>query len=378
MTVFARHKILPAFLVGILLALTLLSHPATAWAASPADDQEPADRVIFGEDFVLTSGETLPGDLVIFGGNATLEENSTVTGSVVVLGGELIAQGHIQQDAVVMGGSADINGQVDGDLVLLGGVIVVGPQAEVKGDLVVIGGTLQREPGASVGGRIVEGALSTHQPFSLPPKTRGMFDVEHWAWEAYHGLLRGLWGGIKALILAGLAALLALFAPQALERTGQAVERYPWQTLAVGLVASLLTVGLIVVLAITILGLPLALLVAMLVSVAYLLGLLGLGWLLGQRLTRAFGQKWPIVAEAALGTLLLMLLLAALDVLGCLGWPVRILVSLAGFGAALLTYLGTHTPETVLERWFPASTDRGATAPEDQEPALPAQDAQKS
>jgi len=371
MTVFARHKIFPAFLVGVLLALILLSHPATAWAASPADEQKPADRVIFGEDFVLTSGETLPGDLVVFGGNATLEEDSTVTGSVVVFGGELIAQGHIQKDAVVMGGSADINGQVNGDLVLLGGVIVVGPQAEVKGDLVVIGGNLERDPLAQVHGRVVRG-FAERRPLPNAPSSPG---VVARTWDARHALVKSLWNGIQALVLAGLAALFALFAPRPLERTGRAAEHYPWQTVAVGLAASLLAIGLIVILAITILGLPLALLVAMILGLAYLLGLMGLGWLLGHRLLRALGREWPLAAEAALGTLLLMLLFAVLDVLSCLGWPVQAVLSLAAFGAALLTYLGTRSAETVLARWFPTRADEEAAAAEPGEPnrALPTQ-----
>ena len=353
--------------LALVLGLVLSAWPRPALAASPVEDDTPEGQVVFGDDFVLPADETLNGDLVVFGGTATLEPGSRVRGAVVVIGGRLEAQGDIRDEAVVMGGQAVVNGTVGQDLVIMGGTVRLGSQARVRGDLVVMGGTLQRDPGAVVEGRIVQNAAvggAWRVPAGGP---------EPWSrlpWLAYHSLLRGLWTATEMLVLAALAALLALFAPQALERTGGAAQRYPLHAGAVGLLAVVGGGVLAVVLALTILGLPLALLLVMALGLAYLLGLLSLGWLLGHRLLEALNRVWPPVGEAALGTFLLMLLLVAVDMLACLGWVVHAAVILVGVGAALLTYLGTREPERTLEQLL--SSARPAPSSDAAPPAPPA------
>lgn len=354
---------------GLILALALGVQPAQA--AMPGAEETPNGQVVFGKDFVLPAGEALNGDLVIFGGSAMLEPNSEVRGAVVIVGGSLEAHGDIRDEAVVMGGRALIAGAVGEDLVVMGGTVQLTRTAHVRGDLVVMGGTLQREPGAVVEGRIVQNA-AVGSAWHAPSSVRSNSPWGQWGWTIYHTLLRGLWTATEMLVLAALAALLALFAPQALERTGEAVQRYPLHAGAVGLLATVVAVVLIVVLTISILGIPLALVLAMVMGLAYLLGLLSLGWLLGHRLLATLGRTWPPVGEAALGTFLLMLLLVAVDMLACLGWVVHAAVILVGVGAALLTYLGTREPERTLEQLLGSTHGSSSDAnPPDAPPAVP-------
>ncbi len=331
------------FVVG--LALTWAARPTPVAAASGPDTPSPrGDQVVMGDDFVLPSGETLHGDLVVLAGSATLEPGSRVRG-----------------DVVIMGGQGRIAGQVDGDAVVMGGQLTLQSGAWVRGDVVVLGGVLTREAGARVDGRVVENPIGVWRGFapSITVTNRGV----PWAWSLYHGVVRGLWGVSKALVVAALAALVALFAPQPLQRAGDAARRYPWQSAVLGLAAAVLSAVLGLVLILLIVGIPVALLLFLVLALAYLFGLLAVGWLVGHRLGEAFGRPWPPVLEAALGSLLFMLLMAGLDVLGCLGWPVQVALGLWALGAALLTYGGTRPAEQALAHLSEALQPRSGENP---------------
>ncbi len=329
---------------GVLL-LAGLFFPARAWAAGPRDDAPP-QQVVVGQDFVLEAGESVPGDLVVLGGRATLQPGSTVQGDVVVMGGSLEARGVIQGQAVVMGGRAALDGTLGQDLVVMGGQIHLRDRARVQGDVVLVGGTLRRDPDAVVHGRVVR-ALAWGEgrggAFVPPGPGDGLAML-------YHQAVRTAWVGLKAVVYAGLAMLTALFAPQALQRTATAAERYPWHSAGAGFLSMVLAAVLAVVLTITLIGIPLVVVLALVMGLLYWLGLFSLGWLLGHRLLQALGRTWPLVAEAGMGTLLLVLLMAAVDVVACIGWVLHLAVVLVAQGAAVLTLLGTRPAETTLEQ----------------------------
>ena len=120
-----------------LLILTLLIMaviiPSTVSASGFKDD-----KVIFGGNFTLKSGESLDGDLVVFGGNIVLETDSTVNG-----------------DTVVLGGNVSSDGIVNGNLVALGGFVELRDKAQVIGDLTVLGSSYEQADGAFISGNII-------------------------------------------------------------------------------------------------------------------------------------------------------------------------------------------------------------------------------
>ncbi len=61
-----------ALLMSILVVLIL------GVAGSAVYAQDGGDKFVFGENFVLRSGEVLGGNLAVLGGTATLERGSTV------------------------------------------------------------------------------------------------------------------------------------------------------------------------------------------------------------------------------------------------------------------------------------------------------------
>ena len=109
-------------IIVILVLLTTLLIPVSVSASGLSDD-----KVIFGGNFTLKTGETIQGDLVAFGGNISLEATSSVNG-----------------DTVVFGGNVTSNGTINGNLIALGGIVELQNLALINGDLTALGSSFEK------------------------------------------------------------------------------------------------------------------------------------------------------------------------------------------------------------------------------------------
>ena len=313
--------------VLVVLGALVLALPAPAYAAPVADDQ-----VVFGGDFVLKSGEVLLGDLVLFGGNATLEAGSRVNG-----------------DVFLMGGNAEIAGEVTGDVALLGGNVELLATAHVYGDAVAIGGNLIRAAGARVDGQVAEGnefigPFDFSWPFDFGfDGVRGIGPVESLR-MGFSPVLGLIWFGFRSLLLAAVAVLVVMFWPQPTDRTGRAAIAQPILGGGLGLLTIVVGPILLLVLAITILLIPVTLIGIVLLLVAGLFGWIAIGLEVGKRLAEAFKWELQPPAAAGMGTLVLTLVIGgiALVLPWCVGWLAPFLVASIGLGAVMLTRFGSR------------------------------------
>jgi hypothetical protein len=143
-----------------------------------------------------------------------------------------------------------------------------------------------------------------------------------------------------------LAILVALFLAPHVGRISQAVVNQPVMAGGVGLLVAFLTPIALVMMAITVILIPVAGLAAVALIIAGVFGWIALGLEIGRRFTRAIHQTWHPSFEAGLGTFTLTLVAAALTgipVLNCVGWLVPFLLGLAAFGAVVMTRFGTQS-----------------------------------
>lgn len=332
--------------------LLFLAWPAPAYAAGPGQG-----RVIFGESFTLAAGETVDGNLVVFGGSVTIEQGALVRGDVAVFGGSATVAGEVVGDLVVFGGSADLQAG-----------------ALVHSDVVTLGGQVQRDPEAQVLGQIVENpiAKSTFRwAFTAPWGSfaaPGVTGQSAWMGWFLRMMVRLTLGVVKAVVLAALAALLVLFAEAPTRLVGQTALTRPLETSGVGLLTLLVAPVLMILLAITLVGIPLALLLGAALGLATLYGWLALAAETGERLAQTLNLTWTPPANAALGAFVLYIVVAGAGLIPCIGWLVGLLVLMMGLGSTLLTRLGTHPyPQTLTVTSAPSSS------PPDTPPAATAQ-----
>jgi cytoskeletal protein CcmA (bactofilin family) len=338
------------FAALVLLAVLLFAPLRSAAASGPQFD----GQVIFGQSYTLASGETLTGDLLVFGGTAEIQEGATVQGSVVLFGGDLI-----------------IHGEVSGDVSATGARVTLGPTAHIGGDLVTVGATLDRADTARVDGQVYNTATSwgdtTAEPMptpeAVPPQPeRPEF---HFDFGILGSVMNTIW---QSLGLAGLAMLAMLFLARQAERVAQAAVDQPLIAGGIGLLTLLVAPLALVILSLTLVLFPIALLAVIALLVAGLFGWIALGYEVGQRLTKALHWSWHPSLSAGLGILILSLASAALmgiPGLNCVGWILPAIASLAGFGAVVMTRFGTQSVAVQAEKSAEtlSSSDAGGANP---------------
>jgi hypothetical protein len=278
------------------------------------------NRIVAGGEYVLRSGETLNGNLLVLGGNSTLEQGSRLNGSLNVIGGTI-----------------DANGEIVGDIWVAGGNIDLGPNALVRGSAIINGGNLDRAPGAQI-----TGGVTSNAPFVGPifegPVVIPVFTISPW-------MLFG-WLLVKSLLLAMLAAVVVMILPEQVKRTARAVVEQPIGAGLVGLAVMLLAPIVLVLFAITIIGIPVTIVLAAALIVAVMFGWIALGVELGQRLDDSLKLKIEPVLRAALGTFVLVVVVGAIDLIPIIGWLATAVVSAFALGGVALTRFGTraYTP----------------------------------
>jgi hypothetical protein len=271
------------------------------------------------------------GDRVRVFGDVTVREGEEVSGQVV---------------AVL--GSVRVNGDVGSDVVSVLGSVDLGEKAVVHGDVVSVGGRVNRTPGAQVRGGVTEVSLS---------------DMD---WRVHGAPFLGglgvlsLFGGLGAvprlvgttfrlLLLMLFASMAMILARGSVEGSAHRVGDNPVKAALVGLAAELLFVPVLVltciVLAITIIGIPLLFLVPFAVLFLMLLalaGFTGTALAIGQWARRRFGlgsaPGFPDIWIGILIILLPTLLGRLIGLSGIVGWPISLLLLAAGTGLEFLAW----------------------------------------
>ncbi|MCI0411141.1 MAG: hypothetical protein L0191_21675, partial [Acidobacteria bacterium] len=245
------------------------------------------------------------------GGHATVE--GKVEGSVVVIGGELDFSGEAEEVVTILSKANFQSGTaVHGNMVHILGEMTKAPDARFEGEKVDVGS-------------------------ALPPRMQRI-------------LSRGLIGLFVLLRLIGLIVsgvvvmLIALLIPERIERMSEELDtRWP-ASIGFGLLACVIVVILCVGLAITIIGIPFAILVGMLAKLLGLVGITAMLMLVGKKLgteTGLLGEHSSLLASVMLGFAVLALV-RFIPLFGELVWTV---LGIIGLGLTVVTRLGRDTAE---------------------------------
>jgi hypothetical protein len=292
------------------------------------------------------------GDRVQFGSSIHIREGEVVDG-----------------DVVAIGGAVTIDGEVRGDVVAVGGGMTLGPKASISDNVVVVGGPLNRDPAARVGGRVQTVGV-------------GSMNFGDWRWTANPLWL--FWGSMvgaafalvftltRLAILCLLAALVVLFGRSYMERTADRVASEAVKAGAIGFLAQLLFLPVliitIVVLVMTIIGIPLLLLLPFAflgLGIIAVIGFTAVGYRLGHLLMERLGWSADNPYSTTIAGIVLVmspLLLARLlglvvpftFGLGLIGMLLEYVAWTVGFGAVALTRFG-HQNVTTVGTTTPAS-----------------------
>jgi hypothetical protein len=335
-----------------------------------------------GGDITVASGGDADGDLVIAGRNVSVVKEikgdlaaaganvrmaGPVQGYVMAAGSNVNINGAVGNDLWAAGANVNVNAPVTDNVRLAGNSVILQPQASVGRDAYLMGNSVEvlgrvernllvnatetmlaSEVGGSVRahtgvlkvlpGAVIRGDLVVRAP--TPPEIspqaqilgRIQFDQERsgGGWTLIGWLWQLLFIFLMLLILGAATIALSARWPR---RIAERMMQQPGHALLAGLAGMILIPLICVLLAITIIGIPLAVVlfalycVALLLSgvfVSYLIG----GWVLG-RLKQTATSPYTRLAAGAL-------VVAFFVSLPWVGWIMQSLVLIIGFGALIL------------------------------------------
>jgi len=254
---------------------------------------------------------------VVFGRSLTIEANDTVD-KAVAIGGSVTVAGHVRRDAVAIGGSVTLlpGAHVEGDAVAIGGAVSVPEGSTLEGDNVSLGGPVPTTVGSMT--RWVVGGPHMFSTFRFGSRL------------------------VRAVLLFVIAVLIAAAFPGALRRVETYLLDRPGLS-ALGGGAILLGFGpLCVLLAVSVIGIPLIPLAVMLLVALLLFGFAVSAAWLGERMPLGEHQRTPVRAVAWGGAVL-----ALVGLVPWIGTMALILVAAVSGGATLLSRFGRTAPAAV-------------------------------
>lgn len=253
--------------VGLSIAFSMISGVAAAetifGGTVVIEDGETVEDVTATGGDVVVRG-TVDGDLRAYGGDVHIAEGGEVTGIVRAYGGDVRIDGTVQQNVLVYAASTTLgeNGTVERSFGAVGSDVTIA--GTVGADANVVASSITLAESATVDGNLnyygdlqdrggtVEGAIQNADDLALGPPTEAIL-VTFTAFMLVADLLLG--------------AILLRLAPGFADAAVETVVEIPLRTLGVGLAAAIGATLAIVILTITILGLPFAVALLMLVVV---------------------------------------------------------------------------------------------------------------
>jgi hypothetical protein len=349
------------------------------------------DQYIAGGNPVASTA--ISGDLFIAGGNVNVSTN--IGRDLMAAGGDINMSGTVDDDVRIAGGTVRISGTVKGDVLVLGGTVSVAPDAIIEGNLAMFGGSMNmlgsvqknvkiaggdvRIAGKIMGNADIEagkanlnGTIEGTSKVVAESITTGtdvvlLKNMEYWqksgetdfssAFKAHSGsatfkpeLARkssepkqaaivgaGLFGFIEIYSLLASAVImvaLLLLAPKSLRKAGEQMLQKPWASLLTGFLYYAATPVLVILLCISIIGIPLGIIVLITYIFTLLFAKIISSLVIARAMEKQYKWQWNNYVYI-LVSLLIYVALKAVLVIPILGFVIHIGFVCMAIGAML-------------------------------------------
>jgi cytoskeletal protein CcmA (bactofilin family) len=242
----------------------------------------------------------------------TVESNTTIGGGMNYAASTANLRGKIGRSLMGAAGNTQLAGEVGKEAQLASDNLTLTGSAVVGGSLVYYGDTeLHRDPNAQVKGEVKHIARDKPQRHN-----------EHSVW--------GILWGLASLYVAG--AVMLWLAPTLLRGGAQTILSRPWAALGIGAAVLLLAIPVLIILMITLIGFPLALLLVVMYAVALYLAKFVVALAIGSLIARRTDWTPNPYADAAIG----LILLTILELIPVVGGFVTFVTLVVGSGAMIV------------------------------------------
>lgn len=322
---------------------------------------------IFEED--VEFDEDLVGDVYVAGGNVVV--NGNITGDLLVAGGNVTINGEVSEDVRMAGGDVTINGLVGKNLTAVGGNVQFGPDSQVLGSAVVGAGNVVFDGlidgnvfvgagemstagqfGASISGgtgklvvknnTVIQGDVNirtddefTFEEGAIVEGRRDIRIVEDHEQEIESTPVADMIGRTIFSILTIMAggAMLLKFLPQFIGTAVAKAEANIFPTMGWGFIKLFVTPFVVIILMLTVIGIPIAAIFGLLYIVAIIMSGWFTSYLIGSQVIRFSSEK--LFTNTYLQLLIGAIVLAVASRVPVFGGWVQFLSLISGLGAMM-------------------------------------------
>lgn len=290
--------------------------------------------IILGSVTGLTT-ET-EGGIFQMTGDITVPAEKVINGDVDSMAGNITIYGKVNGNVTAMAGNITIEGQVNGNVQCMAGNIYLRKEAEVIGDVTAMAGRIYQDEGTVISGKATEvvGSRNSNVDWNIGGVhfDGGKFRITSIPWYFK------LWGGITGLISwLALAALMMLFFANHVQRLSVVVQERPGYYFIIGFVGLILSPLALILLAVTIIGIPLIPVVILLIIFGAIFGQLAVARIIGEKIKVMFNLNYRTEMVRVIVGVLAMFLLTLIPVIG---WVFFFITLCIGFGVALKNRFG--------------------------------------
>ena len=305
----------------VTLALLMILPLAFASAQGPQDDAS-----FFGG--TITVSDTVDGDVFALCGTITL--NAPIDGDVIIAGGRVTINDYVEGKVIVFGGDVEINGSI-GELITAAGKVTLSPSSLVRSDAKIVAGDVVAQ-GTVVGTLNVRSdSLDSSGTYGQLEYSEDFSDLED-AFDTDFSHIEMILKIVGWILLLGyflVGITLVKVFPSACDSVYFRLRTRPIVAPVVGFVTLFLSIVLALFLLITIIGIPYAILLGILLTLSYFLATIVVAYSLGMfifdRMEYHKGQVIPFTVG--------FIILEALYRIPYAGWVVHLVVLCAGIGA---------------------------------------------
>ncbi|MEN6488426.1 MAG: hypothetical protein ABFD66_06030 [Smithella sp.] len=237
---------------------------------------------------------------------------------------------NVKQDQAVdtvigIGGQVTVQGLVEEDVIAVGGSVVLANTSIVRGDVICVGGVIIRSNDAQVFGDIAEiNAANISSAFSSA--LRG--DMEGWS------LIFNIISLCFFAVIFVIALILILLIPRPVIVIVREIQTFKLKSFLWGFLATLTIAPFFMLLAISIIGITLIPLVFTLLLLAFILGYIASGKIVGDYVLTKVSRRQ--VKSLAGETILGLILLWVIGWIPYVGWLIKFFALTFGLGGVLL------------------------------------------
>lgn len=356
---------------GLLLALPSISQAIFIQSDNEVNTDQTIDGNFFAAGNIVNIAGTVNGDVFAVGNNITI--TGTINGDVFAAGNSVLIDGEVAGNLRLAGSNVSIHNKVGKNVIAAGSQLIIHEQGEINGHLTCasaalsINGpvhgnidaassetTINSEIGRDVELRLDQGKLTLRPKALIRGNLKYSADQEaeisegavvegeieykpfeekeHAAKVKVFGFLTlGFWIGvlIKLVSLFILGFLIAYLLPRPIEYTYSKMTKKPGASLLIGFAILFLTPIIAVILMITVVGIPLAMMLLSGYAIALYAVRAIAALIIGRLITQGLKLRLHSVWQLLIGVIVMIFL----SVIPFVGWLLSLLITIWALGA---------------------------------------------